>query len=210
MARSSFAGEAGSRTTSTLSFDLARALRRIKPQRTVGSMQRRRTADLPLVQTPIAAGAELLLDTCVYIDVLQGRTPANVDDLLEARILNHSTVCLAELTHLFGRLDPAHASTRTVLREIRRTIEGIPSHRLSAPSTTAMGEAGMLAGLVARLSGIDRGEGASLLNDANLYLQALERGWILLTRNAHDFDFVDQLLPASRVLFYEHAQTSAS
>jgi predicted nucleic acid-binding protein len=210
MARSSFAGEAGSRTTSTLSFDLARALRRIKPQRTVGSMQRRRTTDLPLVQTPIAAGAELLLDTCVYIDVLQGRTPANVDDLLEARILNHSTVCLAELTHLFGRLDPAHASTRTVLREIRRTIEGIPSHRLSAPSTTAMGEAGMLAGLVARLSGIDRGEDASLLNDANLYLQALERGWILLTRNAHDFDFFDQLLPASRVLFYEHAQTSAS
>jgi predicted nucleic acid-binding protein len=210
MARSSFAEEAGSRTTSTLSFDLARALRRIKPQRTVGSMQRRRTTDLPLVQTPIAAGAELLLDTCVYIDVLQGRTPANVDDLLEARILNHSTVCLAELTHLFGRLDPAHASTRTVLREIRRTIEGIPSHRLSAPSTTAMGEAGMLAGLVARLSGIDRGEDASLLNDANLYLQALERGWILLTRNAHDFDFVDQLLPASRVLFYEHAQTSAS
>jgi predicted nucleic acid-binding protein len=210
MARSSFAGEAGSRTTSTLSFDLARALRRIKPQRTVGSMQRRRTTDLPLVQTPIAAGAELLLDTCVYIDVLQGRTPANVDDLLEARILNHSTVCLAELTHLFGRLDPAHASTRTVLREIRRTIEGIPSHRLSAPSTTAMGEAGMLAGLVAHLSGIDRGEDASLLNDANLYLQALERGWILLTRNAHDFDFFDQLLPASRVLFYEHAQTSAS
>jgi predicted nucleic acid-binding protein len=210
MARSSFAGEAGSRTTSTLSFDLARALRRIKPQRTVGSMQRRRTTDLPLVQTPIAAGAELLLDTGVYIDVLQGRTPANVDDLLEARILNHSTVCLAELTHLFGRLDPAHASTRTVLREIRRTIEGIPSHRLSAPSTTAMGEAGMLAGLVARLSGIDRGEDASLLNDANLYLQALERGWILLTRNAHDFDFFDQLLPASRVLFYEHAQTSAS
>lgn len=202
--RSSFAVSAGFRKTSTLSFDLARALRRIKPQRTVGSMQRRRTADLPLVQTPIAAGAELLLDTCIYIDVLQGRTPANVDDLLEARILNHSTVCLAELTHLFGRLEPGHAGTKQVLREVRRTIEDMPSHRLSAPSATAMGEAGMLAGLVARLSGIDRGEGPSLLNDASLYLQALERGWILLTRNARDFDFFDQLLPADRVLFYEH------
>ena len=187
-----------------MSFDLARVLRRIKPQRTVGSMQRRRPADLPLVQAPIDAGAELLLDTCVYIDVLQRRTPAGVDDLLEARILNHSTVCLAELSHLFGRLDPAHASTRTVLREIRRTIEDMPSHRLSAPSATVVGEAGMLAGLVARLSGIDRGEGPSLLNDASLYLQALEHGWILLTRNARDFDFFDQLLPADRVLFYEH------
>jgi len=168
-------------------------------------MRRRRTADLPLVQTPIDADAELLLDTCVYIDVLQGRTPANVDNLLEARILNHSTVCLAELTHLFGRLDPAHASTKSVLSEIRLTIEDMPSHRLSAPSATAMGEAGMLAGLVARLSDIDRGAGPSLLNDASLYLHALERGWILLTRNARDFDFFDQLLPADRVLFYEQA-----
>ena len=168
-------------------------------------MRRRRTADLPLVQTPIDAGAELLLDTCVYIDVLQGRTPANVDNLLEARILNHSTVCLAELTHLFGRLDPAHASTKSVLSEIRLTIEDMPSHRLFAASATAMGEAGMLAGLVARLSGIDRGAGPSLLNDASLYLHALERGWILLTRNARDFDFFDQLLPADRVLFYEQA-----
>jgi hypothetical protein len=146
-----------------LSFDLARALRRIKPQRTVGSMQRRRPADLPLVQAPIDAGAELLLDTCIYIDVLQRRTPAGVDDLLEVRILNHSTVCLAEFTDLFGRLEPAHASTRTVLREIGTVGDG-------------HGEAGMLAGLVARLSGIDRGEGPSPLNDASLYLQALEHG----------------------------------
>jgi predicted nucleic acid-binding protein len=188
-----------------LSFDLARALRRIKPQRTADAMQRRRLPDLPLVQAPIAAGAELLLDTCVYIDVLQGRTPTTVDDLLEARILNHSTICLAELAHLFGRLEPTHAGTKQVLREVRRTIEDIPSHRLSAPSTMAMGEAGMLAGLVTRLSGIDRGEGPSLLNDASLYLQALERGCILVTRNARDFDFFDQLLPADRVLFYEHS-----
>ena len=66
-----------------------------------------------------------------------------------------------------------------------------------------MGEAGMLAGLVARLSGIDRGEGPSLLNDASLYLQALERGCIMLTRNLRDFDYFDQILPADRVLFCE-------
>jgi predicted nucleic acid-binding protein len=203
MGRSSSAGRAGSRKISTLSFDLARALRRIKPQRTTDTIRRRPIADLPVVQKPISAGPGLLLDTCVYIDVLQGRSPVGVDELLEARTVNHSTVCLAELTHLFGRLDPVHAATKTVLREIRRTIEDIPGHRLFPPSETAMGEAGMLAGLVARLSGADRGERPTLLNDASLYLQALERGWIILTRNVRDFDYFDQLLPLGRVFFYE-------
>ncbi|CAH2400818.1 type II toxin-antitoxin system VapC family toxin [Mesorhizobium ventifaucium] len=186
-----------------MSFDLSRALRRIKPQRTTDTLQRRSAADLPILRKPISAGLELLLDTCVYIDVLQGRSPVSVDELLETRIVNHSTVCLAELTHLFGRLDPLHPATKTVLREIRRTLEDIPGHRLFSPSETAMGEAGMLAGLVMRLSGAARGESPTLLNDASLYLQALERGWIVLTRNVRDFDYFDQLLPVGRVLFYE-------
>lgn len=186
-----------------MSFDLARALRRIKPQRAASDVQRRSLANLPTVQAPISAGAELLLDTCVYIDVLQGRTPEAVDDLLQARIVNHSTVCLSELTHLFGRLDPTHSGTKGVLREIRRVIEDMPGHRLSAPTANAMGEAGMLAGLAARLSGAASGGSQTLLNDAGIYLQALERGWIVITRNVRDFELFDQLLPAGRVLFYE-------
>jgi hypothetical protein len=186
-----------------LSFDLARALRRIKPQRRADAIRRRPLDALPVVEAPASAGAELLLDTCVYIDVLQGRTPTSVDELLEARIVNHSTICLAEMTHLFGRLDPAHAGTKGVLREIRQTIEDMPDHRLSSPSETAMGQAGMLAGLVSRLFGIKRSERPLLLNDASLYLQALERGWMVLTRNVRDFDCFDQILPASCVLFYE-------
>jgi predicted nucleic acid-binding protein len=186
-----------------LSFDLARALRRIKPQRTAHGVQRRTLADLPAVKVPVSAGAELVLDTCVYIDVLQGRTPPSVDRLIEARIANHSAVCLAEMTHLFGRLDPRHARTKSALRELRRTIEDMPAYRISSPSEAVMGEAGMLAGLAARLLGIGRAEQLLLLNDASLYLQALERGWTVLTRNVRDFDIFDQLLPANRVLFYE-------
>jgi predicted nucleic acid-binding protein len=186
-----------------LSFDLAHALRRIKPQRPLTAIRRRQPKDLPVVEMPISAGAELLLDTCVYIDVLQGRTPASVDGLLERRIVNHSTVCLAEMTHFFGRLDPAHAGTTSVLREVRSTIEDMPAHRISSPSDRAIGEAGMLAGLVARLLAIPRTERRSLQKDASLYLQALERGWTILTRNVRDFDCFDQLLPGNRVLFYE-------
>lgn len=191
-----------------MSFDLTRALRRIKPQRTASSIRRRPFELLPQVELPVAAGAELLLDTCVYIDVLQGRTPAAADELLEARVLNHSTICLAEMTHLFGRLDPAHAGTKGVLRDIHQVIQEIPPHRLSAPSPAAMVEAGMLAGLVARLLGVEPAKRALLLNDAMLYLQAVECGWTILTRNSRDFDYFDQILPAARVLFYQ--QTPAA
>lgn len=142
----------------------------------------------------------MLLDTCVYLDVLQGRTPPQVDDLLRLRIVNHSTVALAELTHLFGRLDPAHAGTRSVLATIGEVIDDIPPHRLTAPGERAFGEAGMLAGVAARLGG--RPAGVATLNDALLFLQARETGCALLTGNVADFDIFDQVLPGSGVLFY--------
>jgi len=145
-------------------------------------------------------GPELLLDTSLYIDVLQGRTPPELDRLLTFRILNHSSVALAELTHLFGRLDPAHPGTRAALRALGDTLGDIPPHRLTSPSVRAFGEAGILAGLAARLTG--RAHGAELLNDAVLLLHAAETGRTLLTRNVGDFDALQQLEPSAEVLFY--------
>lgn len=126
--------------------------------------------------------------------------PGLVDRILQARIINHSTVALAELTHLFGALDPAHPGTAGALRQLGRTIDDIPPHRLSAPSDRACGEAGMLAGLVTRLTG--QRHAISLLNDAMLFLQAAEMGYDILTANVSDFDWFDQILPGTGVLFY--------
>lgn len=145
-------------------------------------------------------GRELLLDTSVYIDVLQGRAPVAVDQLLQTRIVNHSTVALAELTHLIGLLDPAHPGTASVLKILGLTIDDIPPHRLTLPSTRAFGEAGMLAGLAARVTG--QSNGKALLNDATLFLQAAEMGCDLLTGNIRDFDWFDQLLPGTGVVLY--------
>ena len=117
-----------------MSFDLASSLRRLKPQRLAPSLRRRTEQDLPFAPAPATTGPELLLDTCVYIDVLQGRAPAEVKDLLSLRIVSHSTVALSELTHLFGRLDPGHPQTRGVLQQLSAVVDGIPSHRLSGPS----------------------------------------------------------------------------
>ena len=144
-----------------------------------------------------------MLDTCVYIDVVQGRTSPEVDETLSTRITNHSTICLAELTHLFGRLDPRHPETTSTLTKLGHAMNRIPAHRLTRPSTRVFGDAGMLSGLVARLSGYEQARRRALLNDAILYLHALERGCVVLTRNLREFDLFDQLLPRGRVLFYD-------
>lgn len=148
------------------------------------------------------AGPQLLLDTCVYIDILQRRAPDRVKTLLAARLCNHSGVALAELTHLFGRLDPRDERTATALAEISAVIADMPAHRLSPPSLNVLGEAGILAGVAMRLARVDSGRHQALLNDATIYLQAVAQGQTVLTRNVREFDWFDQLIPSSRVLFY--------
>lgn len=160
---------------------------------------------MPWVDDEPLVGGPLLLDTSVYIDLLQGRTPEPVDRLIQARLCDHSAVCVAELTHAFGRLDPAHRDTRITLREIRKTVnEDIAPHRLHAPGTDEWRSAGILAGLVFRLRKLPkaRGHERKLLNDALLYLQARKLGCTVLTRNVVDFDILNQLVSSGRVLFY--------
>jgi hypothetical protein len=185
-----------------LSFDLKASLRRWKPDRRTAPLKRRPNQALAFVSAQATGGAELLLDTCFYIDVLQERLPEHVKQLVAVRLCNHSAIALAELTHLFGRLDPRDPRSAIVLKEVTGAISHIPEHRLDAPSVDALGEAGILAGLTARLANVEVGREQALLNDAMLYLQAVENGQIVLTRNIREFDYFDQLYPCQRVLFY--------
>jgi predicted nucleic acid-binding protein len=90
------------------------------------------------------------------------------------------------------------------LKEISGVIADIPNHRLSVPSAQVCGEAGMLAGLIERLRGPqNRSNRGDLLNDAMIYLQAMEQGQTVLTRNIRDFSAFLTLAPASRVFFYK-------
>ena len=159
--------------------------------------------ELPRVRQNLRPGPELLLDTFVYIDALQDRSPPEVDEITSLRLCNHSAVCLAELTHASGRLSPTHPGTPNALSRISQLISGIPPHRLGEPSASVWGTAGILAGLTFRLGGYQKGQERKLLNDALLYLQALEAGQVVLTRNVADFDRLNQLMPEGRVLFYD-------
>jgi hypothetical protein len=185
-----------------LSFDLARTLRRLRPSGFQVPLKRRPDAELPFVESNVRPGAELLLDTTVYVDGLQGRSPSQVGDLMTRRICNHSAVCLAELTHAFGRLSPAHPATTAALQGIEKTILAIPAHRLREPDQSAWGSAGILAGLAFRLGSYQTGQERKLLNDALVFLQALEDGQVVLTGNIADFDILTQLVPEGRVILY--------
>jgi hypothetical protein len=151
---------------------------------------------------PPGPGLDLVLDTCVYIDVLQGKAPPAVDGLLCLRTLNHLAICLAELTHSFGRLDPAHPGTDAVLNKVELVVTTIPAHRLHNARDSVVAEAGILAGLVVRLCGLAAEQEGAALNDAILYLHALTTGQAVLTRNLRDFDIMNPILPEGRVLFY--------
>lgn len=185
-----------------MSFDLARTLRRLKPSRFEASLTRRPVEDLPFADAFLHPGPELLLDTTVYIDALQDNSPSEVDELLALRICNHSAVCLAELTHAHGRLNPRHPKTAETLGSIGKAIAAMPPHRISEPSQSAWGTAGILTGLAFRVGGYQAGQERKLLNDALVFLQALENGQVVLTGNISDFDILNQLVPEGRILLY--------
>ncbi len=188
-----------------MSFDLSSALRRLKPQKRTSALIRRTDNELNFVGEQASAGPGLLPDTTVYIDLLQGRAPPELGQLLRVRQLNHSSVVVAELVHLFGWLDPNYSGTKSVLAKIDATINAIPPHRLTAPSIQTGAEAGIVSGLIARLKGLTKTDREPLLNDAMLYLQTCENGLTLLSRNVADFHLIEQLVPAGRVLFYRQA-----
>lgn len=207
MAPGSSAARAASPRTLILAFDLGSALRSLKPQRRTGGLERRPDSALSWAGDQPPVGGTLLLDTSVYLDVLQGRTPEVVDALLTYRLCHHSAVCLAELSHVFGRLDPAQPRTKPVLKVVADTIDDIPAHRLHAPDATAWGRAGMLAGLLFRLSHLPKGQGHErrFLNDALIFHQAGLLGATVLTGNVGDFDYLSQLVPSVGVIFYRSA-----
>jgi predicted nucleic acid-binding protein len=143
-----------------------------------------------------------MYDTTVYIDVLQGRFPASGEPLLRAADAWHSTVAESELASTCALLDPAHPATREVIKQIAAVIEKISPYRSIAPDREIWRDAGLLAGTIARLQGTPRGDLRRMLNDALIFATARKYGHSVLTRNITDFDFLHQLDPSGRVMFY--------
>ena len=180
-------------------FDAARRWARLDPQRTLA----RRSADeLPFVDVSSVGGQGLLLDTCVYIDQMQDRSPQVLDDLVAQRQVNHSTVAIQELMHTVGVLNPSDARTASVVDEIGEQIKAMPPHRIFAPDIEVLGRAALLSGILCRVQGYEKDRKLRALQDCVLFLQAQKLGLVVLTANISDYDILLQVIPSGRALFY--------
>lgn len=182
-------------------FDIDAALRwaRLDPRR---PLVRRPDAELPFVTAADLAGSPLLLDACVYIHQLQGRLPDLIALLIDVRQINHSSTAVQELLHAVGVLNPVDARTPAAVAAIRTLVQAMPDHRLFTPDADVLGRAALLAGMLSRLQGYGREARLRVLMDATLFLQAQKLGLTVLTANLGDFDLLQQLVPAGRVIFY--------
>jgi predicted nucleic acid-binding protein len=145
----------------------------------------------------------LLLDTTVYIDQLQGKLPRDVEVCLRAASLWHSTVTECELSALAGLLDPGHPDSVRAVDQVLTSVERRPAHRIVNPDREVWREAGVIAGLLARLQQYGKAEQRRALNDALIFLSAAKAGLAVLTRNTSDYDLLMQLAPQGNVVFYD-------
>lgn len=185
-----------------MNTDVWASLRRYKPGRHNQPLRRRPDAQLNFIDTAEIPG-KLLYDTTVYIDTLRGRFPDAGRFVL--RMVNpwHSTVTEAELAVLAGSLDPSHPDTRQAIDQIAVSISQRSAYRTIVPDAVSWREAGILSGILARLQGYDKSQRRRLMNDALLFVSARRHGCTILTRNVGDFDFLQQLDPEGRVMFYK-------
>jgi predicted nucleic acid-binding protein len=185
------------------SSDIYRSLRRLKPEKHTAQLRLRDRSSLTFVDPLKRSFPKLLLDTTVYIDELQGRFPRNAEVALRTSELWHSTVTEAELAALAGLLDPRDPDTPQVTKLVTTSIEKRPDHRILNPDADVWRDAGILAGLLARLQQYGKSEQRRALNDALIFLSAAKHGCAVLTRNIADFDFLMQLAPFGNAIFYE-------
>jgi predicted nucleic acid-binding protein len=163
---------------------------------------RRDPAALEFVDLEKELPVKILLDTTVYIDAFQGRLPRDVDVVLRTAHIFHSTVTEAELAATIGHLDPADRRTAPIVKTISASIDRRPLHRIRTPDRDTWREAAIASGIIARLQRYAKTDRRRALNDALIYFTALKHGDTVLTRNLGDFDFLQQLMPGGRLLFY--------
>jgi predicted nucleic acid-binding protein len=188
---------------SILSSDFERTLRKLKPEKRRHRLKPRKESELSFLGLEGARIQSLLYDTTVYVDILQGRFPSNLEAVLRGTAAWHSTVVECELASACALLDPDRPGTAGVMKQLTAVINRMPAHRSIAPDREIWRIAGVLTGTLARIQGVSKADRRRILNDALIFATARKHGHTVLTRNIVDFDFLQQLDPSGRVMFYK-------
>jgi len=167
--------------------------------------------------TDMPPGIPVMPDTNVYIYRNQNKLPRHVAEFVLGRETLHCGVALAEIAISAGILDPSHPMTAIYSEPLRALLAAIPLSDCRAPSPRAWAEAGMMSGILARtqldlakpragLSNDQRccqeGRRRLLLNDALIFLTAVENAAVLVTANAKDMNLMRRLRPDAKVLTF--------
>jgi len=157
-----------------------------------------------------------MLDTSFYIDRLKRKLPPAIVEFVAARSLKHSAVACGELAVSLGILTPAHPTMPLYRDPILGLLDAIDMVDTIAPSSRAWAEAGVIAGILARTQHLNRsrrelgeaeaccqrGKRRKLLNDALVFLSAIEVEAVLVSANVHDMDLLLRMKPEAQVLLY--------
>jgi hypothetical protein len=204
-------------TSSPLSErDIAGVLSRHDPAAHVASHPRRRDEQLPFDPTALPADMPVMLDTTFYINRLKRKLPAAILEFVDARSVKHSAVACGELAVSVGILTPGHPTTPAYRDPIVNLLGTIDVADTVAPSAAAWAEAGIVSGILARTQHLNRskkelteaeaccqeGKRRKLLNDALMFLSAIEAAAILVSANVRDMDLLLRMKPAAHVLLY--------
>ena len=191
-----------------MKFDFNNVLRRTRTARKTTSLTRTDRSDLPLAEDLSPLGATIMLDTCVYIDILKDTTPATVDALLALANVRHSSVALSELAITFGILNPKDTRSQAVLTSYEKFINGIADYQVSEPSAASSTMGAIRAGTIARCHGYSDQDRKNVMNDGIIAAHAVEKSAVLVTRNIADFDYLSQLDPMFKVVFYDKVRAT--
>lgn len=185
-----------------MTFDLEALLRQIKPEKRTAAVQHRARSELVHAEQLRPSPMALVPDTTVYIDMAAGRMPPPAFDLIRSATQLHSIVCLSEIAQGLGLHDARSAGHRATRRHYVELSRRISANRVLTPDDEVWMRAGVLTGLLTRIQGYQAHQRKELFADALIYLSAAKAGLPVLTRNAADFDLLNQLHPAGRVIVY--------
>ena len=183
-------------------MDIEKLLRRCRHALGKSELPLRTDDELDFLADGDIAGEQIMLDSCVYIDQMQGRLPVSVAQRVEARTSVHSPIVLGELSFLFGNLDSRDIRTEAALAAIQAMLSAIGEHRIVPLSHEDTMHGMILSGCVARLLNYQGAHRRNVQNDSILAAHAARTGNLLVTRNIVDFDRLSQLEPRLKVSFY--------
>lgn len=166
-----------------------------------------RRRPLPVLTADNAArsGTAVLLDTNVYILEAAQRLPEHVTIALRTSLAFHCSVCLAEIANGLAGGDPDNPDWRRLRAHYEAVFGRIPANRLVTPDRAMWADAGIIAGILARIQGYQPWQRKECLNDALVYLCAAKLGAPVLTTDRADFDLIRQIAPEGRILAFAAA-----